>query len=140
MNTVFGGKMLYLRQKNNLTQEDLADKLEVSRQTVSKWESGATYPEIEKLVQISELYGVSIDFLLKDAKTSKDIEEERLERVVLRFLGSAQDMEDISEQLIDIMKDGVIDEQERIEMERINGELDTIIENINKIKKIAAAG
>jgi len=58
----------------------------------------------------------------------------------LRFLGSAQDMEDISEQLIDIMKDGVIDEQERIEMERINGELDAIVENINKIKKIASAG
>lgn len=49
-------------------------------------------------------------------------------------------MEDISEQLIDIMKDGVIDEQERIEMERINGELDAIVENINKIKKIASAG
>lgn len=58
----------------------------------------------------------------------------------MRFLGSAQDMEDISEQLIDIMKDGVIDEQERIEMERINGELDAIVENINKIKKIASAG
>lgn len=140
MNTSFAKKMLRLRQKNNLTQEDLADKLEVSRQTVSKWESGATYPEIEKLIQISELYGVSIDFLLKDAKSDEYIEEERLERVVLRFLGSSQDMEDISEQLIDIMKDGVIDEQERIEMERINGELDAIIDNINKIKKIASAG
>lgn len=54
-----------LREKNNMTQEQLAERMEVSRQTVSKWESGASMPEMEKLVQLTEMFGCTMDGLLK---------------------------------------------------------------------------
>lgn len=54
-----------IRQKNNLTQERLASDLAVSRQAVSKWESGRAIPDIENLMYISDLYGVSLDELVK---------------------------------------------------------------------------
>ncbi len=49
-------KVLQLRKANNLTQEELAEKLNVSRQSVSKWESGQTIPELEKLIALSEVF------------------------------------------------------------------------------------
>ncbi|MDR1205823.1 MAG: helix-turn-helix domain-containing protein [Peptococcaceae bacterium] len=54
-----------LRKENGLSQEDLAEQMGVSRQSVSKWESGQGYPETEKLLQISRLFNVSLDRLLK---------------------------------------------------------------------------
>jgi transcriptional regulator with XRE-family HTH domain len=54
-----------LREKNNMTQEQLAERMEVSRQTVSKWESGTSMPEMEKLVQLTEMFGCTMDGLLK---------------------------------------------------------------------------
>lgn len=61
-----GDKLSRLRRENNYTQEQLADVLGVSRQAISKWESGTTYPETEKLIRISELFDCSLDYLLKD--------------------------------------------------------------------------
>ena len=58
-------KVLQLRKANNLTQEELAEKLNVSRQSVSKWESGQTIPELEKLIALSEVFQVTTDYLLK---------------------------------------------------------------------------
>ena len=49
-----------------MSQEDLANKLDVSRQTVSKWEVGNATPEVEKLVKLSELFGVSVDYFVKE--------------------------------------------------------------------------
>ena len=63
--TNFGERIYKLRNGKNLSQGDLADKLNVSRQTVSKWENGMCMPETEKLVQLSEIFKVSIDFILK---------------------------------------------------------------------------
>ena len=63
-----------LRKENNLSQEELAEKLGVSRQSVSKWESNAAYPEMDKLIQISNMFNVGIDELL-----NKDIREVREE-------------------------------------------------------------
>ena len=54
-----------LRRKSGWSQEDLAYKLDVSRQSVSKWESGSSVPELEKIVKISEIFGVSTDYILK---------------------------------------------------------------------------
>lgn len=59
-------KIQQLRKQNNFSQEELADKLGVSRQSISKWESEMSMPEIDKIVQLSELFGVTTDFLLKD--------------------------------------------------------------------------
>ena len=64
----FCEKLKALRKSNNLTQEKLADKLNVSRQAITKWESGDGIPDIENLKQISELFGVTIDELIKDDK------------------------------------------------------------------------
>lgn len=69
MNT--GEKIAKLRKENNYTQEQLASLLGVSRQSVSKYESGVTYPETDKLIRLSELFGCTVDYLLKDnAKNS----------------------------------------------------------------------
>lgn len=108
----------------------LAEKLNVSRQAISKWESGATLPETDKLIALSNFFGVSIDYLLKDQKTQNN-----LDRVILRFLGSAQDMDTISKELVDIMRDGVIDEEEKIKIDSIIKTLDKISQSISEIKE-----
>lgn len=59
-------KLQQLRKRNNLSQEQLADKLGISRQSISKWESEQSAPEIDKIVQLSEIFGVTTDYLLKD--------------------------------------------------------------------------
>ena len=61
-----GEKLTKLRKKQNYTQEQLAEILEVSRQSVSKWEFDLAYPETSKLKQLSKLYKCSIDYLLDD--------------------------------------------------------------------------
>lgn len=59
-------KLQQLRKKNGYSQEQLADRLGVARQTVSKWETGQAVPELSGLIQLSELYGVTIDRIVKD--------------------------------------------------------------------------
>lgn len=63
----FGDKLAKLRKEQNYTQEQLAELLGVSRQSVSKWESNGAYPETEKLIRLSTLFDCSLDYLLKDA-------------------------------------------------------------------------
>ena len=65
----FSEKLTELRKREGLSQETvLADRLGVTRQSVSKWESGTAVPEIVKLISLSDIYsGVSIDYLVKDA-------------------------------------------------------------------------
>ena len=60
-----GENLQFLRKKNDITQEQLAEKLEVSRQSVSKWESDTTYPEMEKLVQLCQMFHVTMDNLIQ---------------------------------------------------------------------------
>lgn len=61
----FAENLKVLREKNGMTQEQLAERMEVSRQTVSKWESGASFPEMEKMLQLTELFACTMDGLLK---------------------------------------------------------------------------
>ena len=69
-------KIIKLRKKNSWSQEDLADKLYVTRQAVSKWESGQSLPDVEKIVHMSKLFGVTTDYLLnEEAETENVIEE-----------------------------------------------------------------
>ena len=68
----FNDKLQSLRKKNGITQEDLAEKLEVTRQTISKWECGESTPDFHNLVKISEMFGVSTDFLLKEEVPAED--------------------------------------------------------------------
>jgi DNA-binding XRE family transcriptional regulator len=62
----FGGKLQLLRKQRNMSQEELAEKLEVSRSAVSRWETDQSIPELNKLLAISELFSASLDYLLKD--------------------------------------------------------------------------
>ena len=61
-----GENIQYLRRKNGLTQEILAQRLGVSRQTVSKWESGEALPELTKLPELGDVFGCKLDALLRE--------------------------------------------------------------------------
>lgn len=62
----FEEKLIALRKRRGMSQEELAEKLQVTRQAVSRWESGATIPDVTNLIQLSELFGVTTDYLIKE--------------------------------------------------------------------------
>lgn len=62
----FSEKLTELRRRRGLSQEQLADFLGVTRQSVSKWESGSVMPELGKLIALSDLFHVTVDALVKD--------------------------------------------------------------------------
>lgn len=64
---IIGTKIQQLRKANGLSQEQLAEKLGVSRQSISKWELNETLPELDKILMLSDLFSVSTDALLKDS-------------------------------------------------------------------------
>ena len=66
-----GNKLAEARRAQNLTQEQLAEKLEVTRQAVSRWESDAAYPETDKIVRMAQILEVSCDYLLQDGVDEK---------------------------------------------------------------------
>lgn len=69
---IFAEKLVRLRKKSGWSQEELAEQLQVSRQAVSKWEGAQSVPELDKLLQLSGLFGVSVDYLLKDELEEAD--------------------------------------------------------------------
>ena len=73
--TSIGERIYDLRNRNNMSQGNLADKLDVSRQTISKWENNMCLPEAEKLLQLSEIFGVSIDYILKGETEAQQTHE-----------------------------------------------------------------
>ena len=98
----FSEKLLELRRREGLSQEQLADRLGVTRQSVSKWESGAAVPELAKLVALSDLFSVSVDYLVKDRLEEPELPipeappstaklEEQVEELSSYFRGYAYD-------------------------------------------------
>ena len=73
---ILADKIMKLRRQNGFSQEELAARLNVSRQSVSKWESGTSIPDLNKIIKLSEIFGVSTDYLLKD-----EIEDETSEYI-----------------------------------------------------------
>ena len=65
---IFSDKLIALRKKAGWSQEELAERLNVSRQSVSKWESAQSMPDIDKILQLSSLFSVTTDCLLKDTQ------------------------------------------------------------------------
>ncbi|MCR5640504.1 MAG: helix-turn-helix domain-containing protein, partial [Lachnospiraceae bacterium] len=69
---ILADKIIELRKKNGWSQEDLAEQLHVSRQSVSKWEGAQSIPDMNKIIAMSNLFGVSTDVLLKDELSLED--------------------------------------------------------------------
>ncbi|MCQ6285240.1 MULTISPECIES: helix-turn-helix domain-containing protein [Bacillus cereus group] len=76
---IFSERLKEEREKRNWSQNDLAEKLHVSRQSVSKWETGKNYPSIEIIIHLSDLFGITIDELLRSDEelTQKIIEDSK---------------------------------------------------------------
>ena len=83
---ILADKIIELRKKNGWSQEELAEKLSVSRQSISKWESAQSVPDMGRILRLSELFGVSTDYLLKDemeiAEPSAEKDTDSLSRTV----------------------------------------------------------
>ncbi len=70
-----GENIQFYRKREELTQEQLAEQLEVSRQTVSKWEAGASYPEMEKILQLCDLFSCNMDILMRKDASQSEVED-----------------------------------------------------------------
>lgn len=87
---IFADKLIELRKKNGMSQEELAEKMDVSRQSVSKWEGAQSVPDLNKILALSQIFGVTTDYLLKDeietipgAPVSDDSEDSSLRKVTM---------------------------------------------------------
>ena len=85
----FGEKLSTLRKQANLTQQDLADKLNVSRQAITKWEKGVGLPDLDNIKKLSSIFNVKIDDLLdykiEDIKLELDTTEEKIDKENSKF-------------------------------------------------------
>jgi len=82
---ILADKIIRLRKRNGWSQEELADKMKVSRQAVSKWEGAQTVPDLEKILQLSALFGVTTDYLLKDEMEDEEFTDTPLDNAVRRI-------------------------------------------------------
>ena len=88
----FNEKLIMLRKQHNLSQEQVAEKLGVARQTISKWELGETTPEMDKLIIISKLYDITLDELMKEDNEGKNVNDpnnmnsQKLAGLTIKFL------------------------------------------------------
>ena len=74
---MFSKNIIYLRKKNNLTQEELGNKLNVSRQTISKWEKGEVVPDSYNLIEISKCFSIKVqDLIMTDISEEKIVSHE----------------------------------------------------------------
>ena len=73
----FGEKLQSLRQRAGMSQDQLAERLEVSRQAVSRWERDETMPETDKVVALADIFGVTTDYLLRNRDDAREAEEAR---------------------------------------------------------------
>ena len=89
---ILADKIIRLRKKNGWSQEELAEKMNVSRQAVSKWEAAQTTPDLEKILQLGNLFGVTTDYLLKDEiedeEFTEGIDEAPVRKVTLATIHS----------------------------------------------------
>lgn len=79
-----GEKLFELRKAKNLTQDDMAEKLNVTRQTVSKWETNQSTPDFDKIMPLCELFEIGVEELLTGKKTEEREEKKKEEKVLTR--------------------------------------------------------
>ena len=132
----FADRLRELRTNNRYSQEQLAEKLSVSRQAISKWETGESLPDVDKAMLRCDFFGVTLDFLLREREDVSLIQpDDNMDRAIIKFMGSARQMNQISEELVAIAMDGKIDEEEMIRLQEINSTLDSITKIIKDIKE-----
>lgn len=87
----FSEKLITLRKGRDLTQEQLAEQLNVSRQSISKWESGQVIPEVEKIIELSKVFNVTLDYLLKPSEIDElSVKTDMLEQQQKQLLNREQ--------------------------------------------------
>ena len=87
----FSEKLIALRKGRDLTQEQLAGQLNVSRQSISKWESGQVIPEVEKIIELSKVFNVTLDYLLKPSEIDElSVKTDMLEQQQKQLLNREQ--------------------------------------------------
>ena len=87
----FAEKLAELRKQRGWSQEELGERLGVTRQTVSKWELGSTTPEMEKLAAMGELFGITLDELVRGGESYRvvgDVSEQKVDRKSTRLNSS----------------------------------------------------
>lgn len=88
----FNEKLQKLRKDNKLSQEDLADKLGVTRQSISKWESGITYPEMDKLLALCKIFNCTLDEITNDEITISDFDKDEKKNNLNTLVDSTLDI------------------------------------------------
>ena len=123
---VLGDQIVKLRKRVNLTQEQLAEKYDVSRQAVAKWENGESIPDIYKIIQIAELFNVSLDFLI----LGKNVQRQRNEKDVKTFIETMKKKEDMwtPDQVISMYGNMSLEEA----LKDRNAHMNTMLEELHK--------
>ena len=93
-----------IRLDNNLTQDDFAEKLGVTRQTVSSWENGRSYPDIENIVKISEIFNISLDDMLKEYQSHKKVNDSQIKTIVFGIFNE-EDMQYVENAIDKLVND-----------------------------------
>ena len=97
----FSERVTALRKQAGWSQEELAQRLDVSRQAVSKWESGQVIPEVEKIVELSKVFDVTVDYLLKPSEIDElSVKTEILEQQQKQMLVREQKRTQISKNIM----------------------------------------
>ena len=89
---ILADKIARLRKQNGWSQEELAARMNVSRQAVSKWESAASVPELDKIIRLSEIFGVSTDYLLMGKEPHLEKKKDQLLDIIGQLSEMARNM------------------------------------------------
>ena len=99
----FNEKLLEIRKKQGLSQEELGMELQVSRQTISKWEAGQSYPDFQRLVMLSDYFGMSLDELVKDIDVQDIREKSRTDEKVTSIYLDVEKGKEIMKKIITVI-------------------------------------
>ncbi len=92
----FHEKLLAIRKKYGLSQEELGLELQVSRQTISKWESGQSYPDFQRLVMLSDYFNMTLDELVKDLDVQDVREKSLMDEKVSSIFSDVEKIKDVA--------------------------------------------
>ena len=127
MNIEIANRLQKLRKENGYSQEELADKLGISRQAVSKWERAESSPDTDNLIILARLYNMSLDELLYDTESDEEIRER------------TKDVEETKKDSIDTSKEGIVitdDEGQQVKIE--NGHVKFVNKDGTPVKRTKA--